>query len=289
MPVSSKKDPMIYELLADDRFDVRADGTVWSCATKWGRKDEWRRVGSVNDKGYEEVVWRVRENGTYPRLRTARIVYAKFNGPLDSNLEVDHINKIRNDNRPENLRLFNHRQNTERNRKAPKERSRKAQTSLQKTLSINTILEDPLVDVRIDGTMWRQYKGTGEWREVGKSVMKRGDGYYVLKYKDETIYVHRVIFAKFCGDLKEGLVIDHIDGNTFNNKPENLMQVSLAANKRKGKRVSLSQEKALEIREAYDRGEFQLDIANRFDISSTHVSQIVNNRLWRPEEITINP
>ena len=55
--------------------------------------------GYVNDSGYRVV--RVKGK-TY---RCHRIVWEMHNGPISKDLEIDHINRIRNDNRIENLRL----------------------------------------------------------------------------------------------------------------------------------------------------------------------------------------
>jgi hypothetical protein len=40
-----------------------------------------------------------------------RLVYEHFNGPIPDVMEVDHINRVRDDNRIENLRLANRSQN----------------------------------------------------------------------------------------------------------------------------------------------------------------------------------
>jgi hypothetical protein len=42
--------------------------------------------------------------------------------------------------------------------------------------------------------------------------------------------VHRVVYECFVGDIPEGLVIDHIDGNRWNNGVENLRAVTWSEN-----------------------------------------------------------
>ena len=56
----------------------------------------------------------------------------------------------------------------------------------------------------------------------------KGDGYYAGGLKGKKYYAHRVIFY-----LKTGLwpkVVDHIDGNTMNNHPDNLRSSSFLEN-----------------------------------------------------------
>lgn len=44
--------------------------------------------------------------------------------------------------------------------------------------------------------------------------------------------VHRLVYKAFIGDIPEGMVIDHIDGNKLNNNVNNLRCVSFAENMR---------------------------------------------------------
>lgn len=61
------------------------------------------------------------------------------------------------------------------------------------------------------------------------------DGYkrVPLKYekgKERKYFVHRLVYKVFIGELIEGLVIDHIDGNRTNNNYLNLRQCSQKKN-----------------------------------------------------------
>ena len=48
-----------------------------------------------------------------------RFVYEVFNGKIPHNLEVDHINRVRNDNRIKNLQLLTHKQNQQKSHNKP--------------------------------------------------------------------------------------------------------------------------------------------------------------------------
>lgn len=94
-------DPIIYQLLEDPNYEVRADGTIWTRITRTGKlsvKNIWRQTGSAR-RGYCTMKYQ----GSM--LQIHRIIYAKFNGQLEPDLVVMHDNDIGTDNRPENLKL----------------------------------------------------------------------------------------------------------------------------------------------------------------------------------------
>lgn len=45
---------------------------------------------------------------------------------------------------------------------------------------------------------------------------------WVISFKGRDYYVHRIIWAMVYGSIDSGLVVDHLDGNPFNNSIENL-------------------------------------------------------------------
>lgn len=114
-------DDLIRELLADPKFDVRPDGTIWS-AKKLGA---WTLIGRRDKEGYIEIYYRGK------RLKAHRIVYAKYKGRLADDLVVDHANTDPGCNNPDNLELCGQRKNCmyiarRRDRKADAKRSRQA-------------------------------------------------------------------------------------------------------------------------------------------------------------------
>ncbi len=96
---------------------------------------------------------------------------------------------------------------------------------------ITNLLNDPLYDVRPDGSVWSLRTRQGHigkvWREV--SAYEKG-GYRFARYKHKHLAVHRLIYAKFNGPLEADLVINHLDGNPANNTPANLELVTQQQN-----------------------------------------------------------
>lgn len=80
-----------------------------------------------------------------------------------------------------------------------------------------------------DGSNWGRvrslnYNKTGQIRILKPSKTKFGYEIVGLRKegKREWFYVHRLVYEIFCGEIPEGLVIDHVDGDKNNNRLENL-------------------------------------------------------------------
>lgn len=81
------------------------------------------------------------------------------------------------------------------------------------------------------------YKSKGS--EAGTKVFMRGNKRHCIRvnvYGIGNVQVHRIIWTLICGDIKSGHVIDHIDGNPFNNRISNLREIPTADNTRNSKR-----------------------------------------------------
>jgi hypothetical protein len=76
-----------------------ATGHLFNRVHRNARSKIGRAAGHISDSGY--VVTRI--NGKIHRAH--RIVWEMHNGPILDGQEIDHINRIRTDNRIENLRL----------------------------------------------------------------------------------------------------------------------------------------------------------------------------------------
>ena len=63
-------------------------------------------AGNLHHSGYKRVGYKRKEYLMH------RVVYEMFYGPIPKGMEIDHINRIRDDNRIENLRLATSQQNS---------------------------------------------------------------------------------------------------------------------------------------------------------------------------------
>lgn len=68
----------------------------------------------------------------------------------------------------------------------------------------------------------------------------RGSNYrsWVVRLNDKLYLAHRVIYCLYHGSLSTELYIDHIDGNSLNNKIENLRAVAPDINSRNSKKYA---------------------------------------------------
>ena len=63
------------------------------------------------------------------------------------------------------------------------------------------------------------------------------DGYYVVVIQKIAVRAHRIILMKHGVTLKEGDLVDHVDGNIKNNKIDNLRVVDRKLNGRNTKKI----------------------------------------------------
>lgn len=163
---------------------------------------------------------------------------------------------------------------------------------------IEAFIKDPLVEIRKDGTIWCRRKGCRysdefpltqiDRLQCGKNNLK---GYRSVKYKNRWLQVHRIIYLKFKGELDSRLVINHLDGNPANNKPENLELVSNSDNQKHKYNVlkskpsignsKITKEIADEIRHFSKSGLSYKNLMMKFSLSKTTISYIINNKIWK--------
>jgi len=93
---------------------------------------------------------------------------------------------------------------------------------------IDQLLKDPLYKVTKEGKVYSKLTKNGqgitdEWRELG---YKKKDGYIRFRYKNEFLFVHRVVYRKYNGELKPHMTINHKNLNNSDNHYKNLELVT---------------------------------------------------------------
>lgn len=89
------------------RWMPKKDGDLSSArsVSSWNTKYAGRLAGSKGAAGY------LRVNVQGKKHFVHRVVWVMANGEIPTNMQIDHINHIRDDNRLQNLRLVTHQEN----------------------------------------------------------------------------------------------------------------------------------------------------------------------------------
>lgn len=96
---------MITQECLKSLFDYKDGNLILKVTIPKSRKRLGECMGSLKRTGYIEVTIKKKQYLAH------RLVYIWHNGEIKDNLQIDHINRIRNDNRIENLRLVTHQEN----------------------------------------------------------------------------------------------------------------------------------------------------------------------------------
>ena len=134
-----------------------------------------------------------------------------------------------------------------------------------------------------------------------KSRINR-NGYYQIKLYDDNMYqatvnVHRLVAITFCNGYKEGLVVNHIDGNKLNNHYSNLEWVTISENTKHAYDNNLGNMQEIQLRAAkmgankhhmiidvYKDGKFldtynsKIECANALNINAKTVYNWINGK-----------
>lgn len=90
---------------------------------------------------------------------------------------------------------------------------------------------------KVIGSNGRIYKNIGDIAGIEKDTSSGKDKRFIVRSQGKAIYAHRLVYALH-NEISSDLVIDHIDGNSLNNKLSNLRQVTQQVNSRNIKKSS---------------------------------------------------
>ena len=115
-------------------------------------------------------------------------------------------------------------------------------------------------------------------------------GYSQAKFQDKTIKIASLVMRHFFGPKPDGMGVLHSDICGGDRRCINLNHLRYGTNKENvtdrsrldRQHSKLTKNKVLEIRSLYSSGNFtQRDLADRFSISQTNISDIVNRKRWK--------
>lgn len=123
-------------------------------------------------------------------------------------------------------------------------------------------------------------------------------GYGTIRFQGRNTFAHRISYELFIGPIPEGMVVRHKNDTPLDVNPNNLELGTLIDNVRdrvdrhrthtgprseKGSdtaKSSITEADIPVIRQAYESGEKQKDLADRYGISQSAVSHIVRRKNW---------
>lgn len=110
------------------------------------------------------------------------------------------------------------------------------------------------------------------------------DGYVTVKINRKTYKVHRLVFLYVTGELPKGTV-DHIDGDTINNRVDNLRDVTFAENVKNKARYSSNTSGVTGVRYHKHSGKWIAVISNKHLGSYSHKVDAIKARQSAEKEL----
>lgn len=139
----------------------------------------------------------------------------------------------------------------------------------------------------LDTTYWVSKEGD-VWSEIfDRNIYQSSSGgrklYSTVKINGHTTGVHRMVLEAWVGPCPNGFEADHINGDSQDNRVENLRWLDIVENRgRPGEdhnMAKLSDSDVVALRGERSAGTKLKDLAKKYDISYVYASQLVNYRL----------
>lgn len=112
-------------------------------------------------------------------------------------------------------------------------------------------------------------------------------GYGKKQFGGKSILAHRWVFENFCGQIPEGLVIDHLCRHRSCVNPKHMRVVTPAENSRAGTNARLTEEQVREIRRRLTdepRWGCVGRLADEFGVARQTISSIKRRQSWKDIE-----
>ncbi len=157
--------------------------------------------------------------------------------------------------------------------------------------------------------IFRQYKNTNYWVSTCGNVynMQRGNllqgssnrvtGYYVYKITingiKKTRLIHRLVAETFIPNPENKKEVNHLDGNKYNNRLDNLewatpsenqhhaFKLGLNHSNRKTSGIKMNPELIFEIKKLHKEGVNLVQISKRYNVTRGCISDIIHGRTWK--------
>lgn len=115
-------------------------------------------------------------------------------------------------------------------------------------------------------------------KEDGSGYLRVG---LSINNKPVVRFVHSLVYEAYNGKIKEGLEVDHIDGDRLNNHKDNLQALTHEDNCLKRSTTTLSVSDVVDIKERLRKGERVVDIAEVYGRPPTTISNIKHEVNWK--------
>lgn len=152
----------------------------------------------------------------------------------------------------------------------------------------------PLYYIGNNGKVLREYKK----HLIQLKPVKMKIGYLAVELRNgvdiKRKYVHRLVLAAFVGPCPDGYECRHLNGVRHDNRLENLKWGTFAENQMdrvkhgtdnrgvRNSQAKLDENKVRYIRDIYSQGnKTQTELALKFGVDSSVISEIVNRKLWK--------